>query len=416
MNVTELNPKGPYKDYEDFDHTGPSTLMGRWLRLFWHPIFLSADLPVGWAKPIRLMNEDFTLFRGESGQAYLTEFRCPHRLTQLSLGWIEGDTLSCRFHGWKFEGASGQCVEQPAEPKPFCKNIKLRTYPVREYLGLIFTYIGQDEVPEFPRYPTLDAEDAVLQVTANYHAYNYFANRENDPLHTPFTHRTVQGGAFNTPGTCSVTAEETPWGYAGHITMPDGAKSTMQYGMPLLNNIPGGAAIGADAEMGVWTEHFSWKLPIDDSRGVQFLVFAAHVPQENMQRYLERAEDRKAKLAAAAGTKKRMSIQEAAEAVLAGKLRVEDVGTDDVDPPGLGVVMMQDWVTQAGQGVIQQDRRKEKLGSSDATVIMNRKILRRELQALQEGRPLKQWTYDPDKVPIAPRGGVTEELRNAKRA
>jgi hypothetical protein len=186
--------------------------------------------------------------------------------------------------------------------------------------------------------------------------------------------------------------------------------------MPLINNVPGGAAIGADAELGVWTEHISWKLPVDDEHGMQLLIFAAHVPAKNLKQYLAKRDERKAKEAEEYSVRKRPSIREAAEAVLAGRIRIEDLGPDDVDPPGLGVVMVQDWITQAGQGVIHTERHKERLASSDATVVTNRRILRRELQALAEGKPLKQWHYDEKEVPIYPMGDVTTpELKRVAR-
>lgn len=420
MNASLKQPIRQYgpEDFEDFAHTGPDTLMGRWLRRFWHPIFISKDLPVGWAKPVRIMNEDFTLFRGESGKAYLTEPRCPHRLTRLHIGWVDKETISCRFHGWKFEGETGQCVAQPLEEHPFCQSLKLRTYPVQEYLGLIFAYVGEDEAPPLPRFPRLEGPSVAIELTVNYHDYNYFQNRENDPLHTPFTHRTVGGGAFDVPGAvATIRSQETPWGYSGEIVTQEGMRQTLQFGMPLINNVPGGAAIGADAELGVWTEHFGWKLPVDDEHGMQFLVFAAHVPEENMTKYKARRAQSKAEAAKKFADKKRPSIREAAEAVLAGRMRIDDLGPDDVDPPGLGVVMVQDWITQAGQGVIHTDRKKERLASSDATVVTNRKLLRRELQALAEGRPLKEWRFDEREVPIHPMGAgaVTPELKKVAR-
>ena len=98
-------------------------------------------------------------------------------------------------------------------------------------------------------------------------------------------------------------------------------------------------------------------------------------------------------------------------------MRIDDLGPDDVDPPGLGVVMVQDWITQAGQGVIHTNRKKERLASSDATVVTNRKLLRRELQALAEGRPLKEWRFDEREVPIfrMGTGAVTPELKKVSR-
>jgi 5,5'-dehydrodivanillate O-demethylase len=39
------------------------------------------------------------------------------------------------------------------------------------------------------------------------------------------------------------------------------------------------------------------------------------------------------------------------------------------------------------------DRERERLGRSDKAVILLRKIWERELRALAEGRPLKQWCW-----------------------
>src|SRR5688500_16288737 len=96
------------KDYVDFSHVGPDDLAGRYLRRFWHPVHRSQDLPAGRALPLKILNEDFTLYRGESGQVHAVAFRCAHRLTQLNTGWVEGEHIRCRYHGWTYDG-TGQC-------------------------------------------------------------------------------------------------------------------------------------------------------------------------------------------------------------------------------------------------------------------------------------------------------------------
>src|SRR2546422_7675310 len=53
------------ESWTDVVHTGPGTLAGRYLRSFWQPIYRSEDLPAGRAKPIRIMGDEFTLYRGE---------------------------------------------------------------------------------------------------------------------------------------------------------------------------------------------------------------------------------------------------------------------------------------------------------------------------------------------------------------
>ncbi len=136
----------------DFARTGPDTLAGQYLRRFWHPVYRSQDLPLGKMVPIQIMSERFTLYRGETGIPHVVAFRCAHRGTQLSTGWVEGDCVRCRYHGWKYDG-SGQCVEQPGEDESNAAKVQIRSYPTKEYLGHIFAYLGVGEPPPLRRFP-----------------------------------------------------------------------------------------------------------------------------------------------------------------------------------------------------------------------------------------------------------------------
>jgi len=139
----------------DLYRTEPGSLAGRYLRSFWQPVYRAKDLPAGEAVPLRIMSEDFTLYRGESGKPHVVAFRCAHRGTQLSAGWVEDDCIRCFYHGWKYD-PSGQCVEQPGEDAAFKSKIKIRSYPTEVYLGLIFAFLGDGAAPSLPRYSELD--------------------------------------------------------------------------------------------------------------------------------------------------------------------------------------------------------------------------------------------------------------------
>ena len=134
--------------YMDQYRTGPETLGGRYMRSFWHPVYRSEDLPAGWAKPIKIMSEDFTLYRGEGGAPHVIAFQCAHRGLQLSVGWVEDDCIRCRYHGWKYD-ATGQCIEVPTESESTAKTVRIRSYPTVEYLGFIFAYFGAGEPPPY---------------------------------------------------------------------------------------------------------------------------------------------------------------------------------------------------------------------------------------------------------------------------
>jgi hypothetical protein len=85
-------------------------------------------------------------------------------------------------------------------------------------------------------------------------------------------------------------------------------------------------------------------------------------------------------------------VMELVKDIWAGKLRYADVAHPDL-------AIVQDIAVQAGQGRI-EDRDNERLGRSDAGIILWRKILARELRAIADGRPPKRWkTPPPDVVP-----------------
>ena len=41
--------------------------------------------------------------------------QCPHRNASLYFGFIEPDGIRCCYHGWKFDCATGACIERPFE-------------------------------------------------------------------------------------------------------------------------------------------------------------------------------------------------------------------------------------------------------------------------------------------------------------
>jgi len=263
----------------DFVHTGPGTLAGRYMRMFWQPVFRAQDLPAGRAFPLRIMSEDFTIYRGEGGTPHVVGPRCAHRRTQLSVGWVEGDCIRCFYHGWKY-GADGQCVEQPAETQSFAGKVRIASYPTREYLGLIFAYLGEGEPPELPRYPELEAE-GILEVETFVRACNYFSDLDNacDPLHVTFVHQGSRIDINRFIDVRNIDAEESDFGVTIKIrrTTEGGGLRLNLFGMPnmqLLRLPP------TDKSETMWREFISWRVPVDDEHYVSFNLNLIHLTGE----------------------------------------------------------------------------------------------------------------------------------------
>ncbi len=371
----------------DFVSAGPGTLAVKFLRRFWQPVYCAHEIIPGRALPIRVMGENFTLYRGESGTPHLVGDRCAHRSTQLSVGWIEGEAIRCFYHGWKYDG-SGQCVEQPAEPKPFANDIRIPCYPVREYLGLIFAYLGDGEPPPFNRFPKFEDPRYVVDAIRFDRICNFYNNIENslDNTHVRFVHsrhrEAVRDRAVS--GDPVISVEESEWGVRRYARYPDGTEILFFFGMPNINYINGQIV---DPEI-KRVDSLIFKVPVDDDRHTHFEARMMPFSGERGRQWLER---RRAQRATEA-----VDRLDLVRAVLDGRLRL-----DDIDPNRTDHVLIEDEVAQTGQGSIAH-RNREHLGRSDIGVVLLRKLWERELRALADDRPLKTWTYQPHMVPIYP--------------
>lgn len=360
--------------WEDFAHTGPGTLAGRYLRRFWQPVYAAADLPAGRAKPITIMNEQLTLFRGESGAVHAVAFRCPHRGTQLSVGWVRGDNIRCLYHGWTF-AADGQCVEQPAEPEPFCQKIRIRSYPTQEYLGLIFVYLGEGEPPPLPRYPDFEEAGELRAADLGLNACNWFnrMDQAGDVVHVYFAHPQV--GLPSPPG---VRTTATEYGMAVYADYADGSVELTHFHMPNINQF-------LTNRHGVITRNLHWRIAVDDAHYRTLGISLMPASGDGTWAYREQQP-----WTTPATTTQ--SAQELGDAILRGELTIDEI----LHLPN--AIPIEDYVITVGQGPI-APREADHLGREDVAIILLRSLWARELRALAEDQPLTQWTR-PERLPL----------------
>jgi len=136
--------------------TGPGTPGGALFRSYWLPALLAEELPENECPPVRvkLLSERLLAFRDSQGRYGLIDEFCAHRGVSLWFGRNEENGLRCPYHGWKYD-VTGQCVEVPSEPAEsgYCKRIKLKSYPLVERGGILWTCMGAPEKqPALPEY------------------------------------------------------------------------------------------------------------------------------------------------------------------------------------------------------------------------------------------------------------------------
>ena len=183
------------EENELITRTGPGTPMGEWFRRFWLPVMLAEEIPVADCPPVRVtvLGEHLIAFRDSSGKIGLLDRYCAHRRADLFFGRNEECGLRCVYHGWKYD-VEGACVDMPSEPPEsnFKDKIKLKAYPCQERAGIIWAYLGPNELtPEMPQLEWTRVPENHRYVAKVLLEANWLQHLEGDldSVHTRFLHR-----------------------------------------------------------------------------------------------------------------------------------------------------------------------------------------------------------------------------------
>jgi nitrite reductase/ring-hydroxylating ferredoxin subunit len=117
------------------------------------------DLPPKHVFETDLLGLELAIWRDRGGGVNVWENRCPHRGMRLTLGANLGGELRCAYHGYRFAAGGGACTAVPAQPdKAPPRSLCVKTYPVREAGGLVWTRLADDgAVTEPPLAVRVDA-------------------------------------------------------------------------------------------------------------------------------------------------------------------------------------------------------------------------------------------------------------------
>src|SRR5262247_986874 len=87
-----------------------------WRRINERPV-KAPELGEGEMVAARIGNQPI-LFVKVDGQIRAFDDRCPHKGFPLHKGTLEGHTLTCAYHGGKFDVRNGACLKHPYETYP----------------------------------------------------------------------------------------------------------------------------------------------------------------------------------------------------------------------------------------------------------------------------------------------------------
>lgn len=121
----------------------------------WFAVARSSELGRQRVLARTFMGQPIALFRTAGGAVHATAAHCPHLGAHLGhCGSVEGDSLRCSFHGFRFTG-DGTCIATGYGTRP-PPNAVLRAWPVTELYGVIFLYHDPAGAPPQWQVPELD--------------------------------------------------------------------------------------------------------------------------------------------------------------------------------------------------------------------------------------------------------------------
>lgn len=141
-------------------------------RNHWYPILASKQVREGEHKVVKLLGEEILYLR-RGGRLYAIEDRCAHRGARFSAHPLTftPDTITCWHHTFTFNLDDGRirCLLN-APGSSLCGTKGIKSYPVREEKGIVFTFVGDGVPPplEHDVAPGFFDDDVVVCVAEPY--------------------------------------------------------------------------------------------------------------------------------------------------------------------------------------------------------------------------------------------------------
>ena len=154
------------------------------------------ELQPGEVMPLYLFARHLVRFGTEDGAPRLMDAHCPHLGAHLGVGGrVRGDTIQCPFHGWRFQGDTGTCVEVPYDDVDFIpRKAHARAYPTIERNQMLWAWHHLEEgepfydVPVVPEFDDPEWSDMVVREFPVATCAQEMAENNYDTVHFQYVH------------------------------------------------------------------------------------------------------------------------------------------------------------------------------------------------------------------------------------
>jgi len=380
------------EENDSLTRVAAGTPMGNLMRRYWIPALLSSELPTADCPPVRvkLLGERLVAIRDTTGRIGLLDEFCAHRGTSLFLGRNEEGGLRCVYHGWKYD-VEGKCVDMPCEmpETDFKDKIQLKSYPVEEFGGIVWAYMGSKEkTPSLPKLEWTRVPATHRHVGKTWEDCNWLQALEGglDTAHISFLHQGLPPAARTSDRAKQyrvrsqapkIEVELTDYGFCYAGIRPLGEEGNYvrayHYVMPFHKYHPDQLGKQSEIQDARISGHM-W-VPIDDENTMVYNItyrFGA-VPLNEKEENARNAE-RVGEL-----TPEFRKVRNKGNDWFINR-EVQDTQTYT----GIVGIYTQDQAVQESMGSI-VDRTREHLGSIDKAIVAARLLLQRAMKTVQAG-------------------------------
>jgi phenylpropionate dioxygenase-like ring-hydroxylating dioxygenase large terminal subunit len=251
----------------------------------WYAVALGSEVPPGGVIGVPFAGGRLALFRRSDGSLAALSARCAHMGADLAAGDVVDDQLRCMFHHFCY-GGDGRCTSIPSGDR-IPASARVHSFPVRESLGLVWIFNGDDPPVEPPGIVGYDA----AQLAARARRTDVF---EVDPWviivnSFDFMHlRYVHGLKFDFDESTIRWADRFVE-YRMTFTMPDGLVADQQicvFGTNTVSYVTGGQVdsmgLFTSTPIGVGSQSYyvAATLPGPDSEVEERLRLQEHIADE----------------------------------------------------------------------------------------------------------------------------------------
>jgi phenylpropionate dioxygenase-like ring-hydroxylating dioxygenase large terminal subunit len=219
----------------------------------WYPALRTDRLRKGKLATALLLGVPLVLGRRNDGRIFALRDSCPHRGIPLSVGWFDGNRVTCRYHGWEFEPCSGQCALIPSltsGDKLDATRIYATAFPCEERDGHAWVFVpgpgsgrkgagGLRPVPELKKFgPRYRSAFLTADLPCN---VDHGIIGLMDPAHGPFVHQAWWWRSRSSIREKTKRFEPIPEGFRMSAHAPSGNSAPYKllgvYGQPVETTI-----------------------------------------------------------------------------------------------------------------------------------------------------------------------------------